>query len=168
MAQYMDKSAVVAVIEKRKNICKKVVWDLRTQENKDYYQGKAEAYKEVLDLLDTLEVKEVQEEPVSDDLEEASEEYAYTNWQSDDYHDGAAEGLPFDAIGHTQKTFKAGAKWQTDQFEKERLKLCDNLTKEQAKIEQDFVVNFIKNNNCTPTFIDAIEYGKKLKLKDKK
>lgn len=58
MEQYISKSSVVEVIEKRKNICKKVVWDLRTQENKDYYQGKAEAYKEVLDLLDTLEVKE--------------------------------------------------------------------------------------------------------------
>ena len=58
MEQYIPKSALVEVIEKRKNICKKVVWDLRTKENKDYYQGKAEAYKDVLDLLDTLEVKE--------------------------------------------------------------------------------------------------------------
>ena len=58
MEQYIPKSAVVEVIEKRKNICKKVVWDLRTKENKDYYQGKTEAYKDVLDLLDILEVKE--------------------------------------------------------------------------------------------------------------
>ncbi len=108
------------------------------------------------------------EDSVSEDLEEASEEYAYTNWQSDDYHDGAAKGLPFDAIGHTQKTFKAGAKWKAYQFEKERLKLCNTLTKEQAQIESDFVVNYIREHNCTPTFIDAIEYGKKLKLKDEK
>ena len=59
MAQYIDKSALVAEIERRENICKKVVLDLRTEENKDYYQGKAEAYSEILELLNTLEVKEV-------------------------------------------------------------------------------------------------------------
>lgn len=62
--------------------------------------------------------------------------------------------------------FIHGAKWEAEQFEKERLKQCDTLTKEQAKIESDFVVNFLKKNNSTPTFIDAIEYGMKLKLKD--
>lgn len=58
MAQYIPKSALVEEIERRRNICKKVVLDLRTQENIDYYQGKAEAYKETIDLLNTLEVKE--------------------------------------------------------------------------------------------------------------
>ena len=60
MTQYIDKSALVAEIERRKNICKKVVLDLRTEENKDYYQGKTEAYKEALDFLDTLEVKDLE------------------------------------------------------------------------------------------------------------
>lgn len=69
MEQYIIKSALVAEIERRNVICKKVALDLRTQENKDYYQGKAEAYKEVLDILNTLEVKEVGEY-VSNDLEE--------------------------------------------------------------------------------------------------
>lgn len=55
----IDKDAAVAEIEKRRNICKKVVLDLRTEENKDYYQGKAEAYKEALDFLNTIEVKGV-------------------------------------------------------------------------------------------------------------
>jgi len=50
-------------------------------------------------------------------LDEAAEEYAYTNWQSDDYHEGASEGLPFDAIGHTEKCFKAGAEWMSEQGE---------------------------------------------------
>jgi hypothetical protein len=54
----------------------------------------------------------------SEELEEVAEEYAYTNWQSDDYHDGAADGLPFDAIGHTKKTFIAGAQWQKQQMMK--------------------------------------------------
>ena len=42
-------------------------------------------------------------------IEEMAEEYAYANWQDDSYHEGAAEGLPFDAIGHTMKSFEEGA-----------------------------------------------------------
>lgn len=49
---------------------------------------------------------------VEEDLEKASDEYAYTNWESEDYHTGASDGLPFDPIGHTKKTFIAGANWQ--------------------------------------------------------
>ena len=56
--------------------------------------------------------------------------------------------------------FKFGANWQYEQFEKERLKHCDELTAEQAQIESDFVVQHLKNFNRTPTFIDAIEYGR--------
>ena len=44
-------------------------------------------------------------------IKEKAEEYGYTNWQSDEYHDGASEGLDFDPIGHTQKTFEAGANY---------------------------------------------------------
>lgn len=51
-------------------------------------------------------------------IKEKAEEYGYTNWQSDDYHDGASEGLEFDAIGHTQKTFEAGANYVLDEIEK--------------------------------------------------
>lgn len=46
-----------------------------------------------------------------DSIDEAAEEYGYINWQSEDYHEGASEGLPFDAIGHTANCFKAGAEW---------------------------------------------------------
>lgn len=59
MTQYIDKSTLSADIDKRKNLCEKIVLDLRTKENKDYYQGKAEAYSEMSELIDTLEVKEV-------------------------------------------------------------------------------------------------------------
>lgn len=104
------------------------------------------------------------EKPVSEDFEEALAK----EWKG--YNDRGAATV--DALeDNTQelsfaKGFYRGAKCKTEQFEKERLKQCDTLTEEQAKIEQDFVVNFIKNNNCTPTFIDAIEYGMKLKLKE--
>ena len=47
-------------------------------------------------------------------IKEKAEEYGYTNWQSDEYHDGASEGLEFDPIGHTQKTFEAGANYVLD------------------------------------------------------
>ena len=63
--------------------------------------------------------------------------------------------------------FIAGANWQYEQFEKERLnfeprlKHCDELTAEQAQMESDFVVQHLKNFNRTPTFIDAIEYGRR-------
>lgn len=48
-------------------------------------------------------------------LDEAAEEYAYNNWEDNDYHTGASEGLPFNAIGHTEKCFKAGAEWMARQ-----------------------------------------------------
>ena len=44
-------------------------------------------------------------------IKEKAEGYGYANWQSDEYHDGASEGLEFDPIGHTQKTFEAGANY---------------------------------------------------------
>ena len=47
-------------------------------------------------------------------IKEKAEEYGYTNWQSEEYHDGASEGLEFDHIGHTQKTFEAGANYVLD------------------------------------------------------
>lgn len=58
------------------------------------------------------------------------------------------------------------ANWQKEQFEKERLKHCDELTAEQAQIESDFVTQHLKENNRIPTFIDAIEYGMRLKEKE--
>lgn len=68
MEQYISKSALVAEIDKRKNLCEKIVLDLRTQENKDYYQGKVEAYSEITELIDTLEVKEVEKIPATIEL----------------------------------------------------------------------------------------------------
>lgn len=51
-------------------------------------------------------------------LDKAAEEYAYNNWEDNDYHTGASEGLPFDAIGHAEKCFRAGAEWMAGQFQK--------------------------------------------------
>ena len=70
--------------------------------------------------------REEMKKPASEDLEQASEEYAYTNWESDDYHEGASEGKPFDAIGYTQKCFIDGAQWQKEQMMKKALTYLHN------------------------------------------
>ena len=48
-------------------------------------------------------------------LDKAAEKYAFINWEDNDYHEGASEGVPFDPIGYTEKVFKAGAKWMSNQ-----------------------------------------------------
>ena len=65
-------------------------------------------------------------------IKEKAEEYSYANWQSDEYHDGASEGLEFDPIGHTQKTFEAGANYVLEQIEKE-LPLDDKCLNDYGK-----------------------------------
>ena len=104
MAKYIDKAAVVAEIEKRyeTNII---------GAHSAFRNGKIEALREVKTLINTLEVKEVEEEPVSNDLEEAAHQYA---WDKQEHHidfDGDEYldyGVRFDA-------FKTGAKWQKEQ-----------------------------------------------------
>lgn len=93
----------------------------------------------------------LQEEHVSDDLEEAANKYG-------------TKKHPMTKIGANESAydFKSGAQWQAEQFEKNRLKHCDALTEEQAQIESDFVTRHLKENDRTPTFIDAIEYGMRL------
>ena len=84
----------------------------------------------------------LQEETVSEDLPEAASAYQTFHRHT----------TPF-------KAYIDGANWKEQQFEKNRLKHCDALTEEQAQMESDFVVQHLKKNNRTPTFIDAIGYG---------
>lgn len=55
MTQYIDKSAVVAEIEAHYNKCLKRAKII----DAEYWNGKAAAYRDMLVVLDTLEVKEV-------------------------------------------------------------------------------------------------------------
>ena len=55
--------------------------------------------------------------------------------------------------------FKAGAEWQIEQFEKNRLAACDAQTKEEYDMETAFVDKIIKEQHRTPTFSDAIKHG---------
>ena len=101
-------------------------------------------------------------EPVSEELEEAVDCYKdmVTPEDVDDYE----HAYFYETYTEYQiaDAFKAGAKWHKEQFEKNRLAHCDELTAEQAQIESDFVIEHLKENNRTPTFIDAIEYGMKV------
>lgn len=58
MKQYINKAEVITEIVRKMNRCKRILLDLRTQQNKDYYQGRREAYIDILSFLDTLEVKD--------------------------------------------------------------------------------------------------------------
>ena len=58
MAKYIDKAVAVAEIERKMNLCKKILLRSRTQQDKEYHQGNIEAYEVTISLLDTLEVKE--------------------------------------------------------------------------------------------------------------
>lgn len=59
------------------------------------------------------------------------------------------------------------AKWQKEQFEKNRLAACDAQTPEEAEREMNFVEHIIKEEHRQPTYSDAIEYGMRLqKQKD--
>jgi len=108
------------------------------------------------DVLNTIlaVVKDFKEEPISEELEVVAKKYG-------------TKKHPMTTIGANESAcdFKAGAEWQKEQFENNRLAHCDALTEEQAQMESDFVTQHLKEDNRTPTFIDAIEYGMKLQKK---
>lgn len=70
-------------------------WHLGSSAEAKY---RLEAYKELLEYINSL-----QEEPVSEDLEEAAEEYA------PDFSNSIASKAAVDAV---RDAFKAGAQWQ--------------------------------------------------------
>ena len=161
MAQYIDKDALVAEIERRTDELWELLPDASKVENGSITTseacntGKYTALESFGRFLDTLEVKEMKEEPVSEDLEDAVN--AYIGHKPDVDESSSVYGK--------RQAFKAGAQWKKEQFEKNRLAHCDALTKEQAQVESDFVTKHLKENNRTPTFIDAIEYGMELQKK---
>lgn len=99
-----------------------------------------------------MAVKALQEYPVSEELEEAAKRYGT---EGDEI-----SGLSI--IDEEVEAFKAGANWQKEQFEKNRIAACDRQTEEEAEREQDFVMGIIENEHRQPTFDDAIKYGMRL------
>lgn len=97
----------------------------------------------VVEIITSLQ----QEQPQG--LDEAAEEYAYNNWEDNDYHTGASEGLPFDAIGHTEKCFKAGTEWMARQGDTREVE-----AKDDAPTSPDFdteVYNWLKQHGSDET-----------------
>lgn len=93
-----------------------------------------------------------QEEPVGEDLDDAAFDYAEAC-----KYEGGDKLL---CIEH----FKAGAQWKEEQVKKNLIAYCDNLTKEQVQVNYDFVADRLKKSSRTPSYIDAIEYGKNIVL----
>ena len=163
MSNLISKSALLVEIERLVNNYDKAL---------DYEA----ALEDVRDFLDSLEVKESAElqhvdemckengnsltkEPANEDLEtfakRESEVFAEREYEIDYYDRNAlGKGYYWGCID--------GAKWQAEQFEKNRLAACDRQAEEEAEIERDFVMGIIENEHRQPTFDDAIKYGMRL------
>ena len=140
MKQYIDKDALMAEIERR-------IDEVNQIGKASYEVGLFDAYKIILSFIDTFDVKEVEEEAVSNDLEEAIKKYLKSLRKSH------FEGYDI------ERAFKKGAQWQKEQMEKNRIEHCDNITEEQYNLETGFLDDFLDKNKRMPTFLDAIEYG---------
>lgn len=146
MKQYINKDAVVAEIENCYNECIKRAEIV----NADYWNGQADAYRNVLITLDdALEVKEVQEEPVSNDLEAEFVLYLKHKFNiPQEGHKLKTNGWrpsPYDILDIA----KHFAQWQKEQMEKNRIAHCDNITEEQYNLESGFLDSFLdKNKEC--------------------
>lgn len=111
MKQYINKAAIMAEVKSRIKESEKlanVAADNNLSNTLQANELLIRQYKSLLSFLDTLEVKEVKEEPVSKDLEEAAEEYA------PDFSNSIASKAAVDAV---RDAFKAGAEWMTGQGE---------------------------------------------------
>ena len=114
MKAYINKAAVVAEIDR----LQEATMDKNQNFLSSYHEGIFDGLSMLENFLDTLEVKEVQEEPVSNDLKEAAHLYVDTTIE---YFD--SEGNPCCYLA-----FKAGAQWQ-----KERI--LNNATEREVKVD---------------------------------
>lgn len=133
------------------------------------YSTDAKIVRESLKIMngEKVAMATMDEKPVSEDLEKASKEWLRLQLDKSYANYGETKMMEltrFDGYAMLE-AIEFGAQWKEEQFEKERLKHCDELTNEQAQIESDFVTQHLKENNRTPTFIDAIKYGMKLQKK---
>lgn len=72
-------------------------------------EGKLQAYKEVLEMLNSKEDSSLTDsQSINKSLEHAAEKYAAENFECADYHSGDF----FDPLGFAEKSFIAGANWQ--------------------------------------------------------
>lgn len=101
------------------------------------------------------------EEPVSEELEEVSKEWLRPQLDKSYANYGETKMMElthFDGYAMLE-AIEFGAKWQKEQFGKNRLEHCNSITNEQAELEQKFLDEHLDKNDRMPTFLDAIEYG---------
>lgn len=116
---------------------------------------RCEAYGELLDFINSL-----QEEPMSEDLEEAAKKAGQKYFPD---KDNIWARPNYEAMA-AANAFKEGAEWQKEQFEKNRLEHCDSITEEQYNLECGFIDQHIKKYHRIPTILDAIESGMKKQM----
>jgi hypothetical protein len=109
----IDKDALVAEIEKR-------IKETESMQPKfdQFWAGQISAFKGVLKILDTLEVKEVQEETISKDLEEAAREWLKPKLDKSYINYGESKMMElthFDGYAMLDAT-EFGAQWQKEQL----------------------------------------------------
>ena len=128
MEQYIDKSALVAEIKRRIKTNKECMLGLR---NLDYYQGKVDALNDTISFIDTLEVKEVQEEPVSEDLGE--------------YINDLSKQFPEVSFAKLSRIAVRVAKWQEKQ-DKSTIELAEDhaMLAGMNKMEEQIMKNLWK------------------------
>ena len=102
--EFIDKAAVVAEIERRRKEAYDNEWGWAVQ---------CVTYDEILSFLNTLEVKEVEEEPASEDLDIAASQYVT---DPNNFVDWIGNHGETDDISYIIKAFQAGAKWQKEQL----------------------------------------------------
>ena len=153
MTKYISLDALVAEIERVKE--KEIGIGLNAYDMGEE-NGKAEMCNKFLSLLDTLEVKEVQEEPASKDLEKAAEEWDESLYRSD--------------------AFKAGAQWQKEKDAKLIINAKDDgyrlgLATMKQQMMKDTIDAKVYNEAYptkieieTNTFMQKLKHGDNVKL----
>lgn len=106
MEQYIRKYALVAEVDNWiEFFTNKKNEEGISQINKVSFVGRITELQGIKDFIDTLEVKEVEEEAVSNDLEEAAKN-----------HKSAIHIVSPQWTSEVEKAFKAGAEWQKEQI----------------------------------------------------
>ena len=143
---------MVKLSERAKSYCEELVKSLENEG----YSTDARIVRESIKKMngEKVSMATMDEEPVSEDLEEAARKYA----DEEEYGD--------DVYYSIKATFKEGANWQKEQFEKNRLVACDAQTPEEAEREMNFATNIIEKEHRTPTYDDAIKYGMRLQKEE--
>ena len=108
MEQYINKAALVAEIDR----LQEATMDKNQNFLSSYHEGIFDGLSMLENFLDTLEVKEVKEEPVSNDLEEAARKAGQEYFPNEDN----IWARPNYEAKKAECVFKAGAQWQKERL----------------------------------------------------